>query len=135
MRVLKPGGLFYLDVPSNGLFHRYPVDCWRFYPDSALALARWSTHNKIDCTVLESFVGKQMAHGWNDCVAVFFKGALDQCTHSRRIMNLPIEFTNGILAGVDGVRNLTPLQEDQSRSFLQAAGKLVKRSIRKMAGP
>src|SRR4051812_2658915 len=34
MRVLKPDGLFYMNVPSNGAFHRYPVDCWRFYPDS-----------------------------------------------------------------------------------------------------
>ena len=34
MRVLKDDGLFYLNVPSDGAFHRYPVDCWRFYPDS-----------------------------------------------------------------------------------------------------
>jgi SAM-dependent methyltransferase len=38
MRVLKAPGLFYLNVPSNGPFHRHPVDCWRFYPDSGDAL-------------------------------------------------------------------------------------------------
>src|SRR5690242_17879182 len=30
LRILKPEGVFYLNVPSNGIFHRYPVDCWRF---------------------------------------------------------------------------------------------------------
>lgn len=34
MRILKPRGLFYLNVPSNGDLHRHPVDCWRFYPDT-----------------------------------------------------------------------------------------------------
>ena len=38
IRILKPNGLFYLNAPSNGAFHRYPVDCWRFYPDSGKAL-------------------------------------------------------------------------------------------------
>lgn len=27
LRVLKPEGLFYLNAPSNGEFHRYSVDC------------------------------------------------------------------------------------------------------------
>lgn len=30
LRVLKPHGLFYLNAPSGGQVHRYPVDCWRF---------------------------------------------------------------------------------------------------------
>ena len=42
LRVLKPNGLFYLNVPSTGSFHRYPVDCWRFYPDSGAALVKWA---------------------------------------------------------------------------------------------
>jgi SAM-dependent methyltransferase len=45
LRITKPNGLIYLNVPSNGSFHRYPVDCWRFYPDSGAALARWGQHN------------------------------------------------------------------------------------------
>ncbi len=73
-RVLKPGGLFYLNVPSNGPFHRYPVDCWRFYPDSAHALARWGRRNGHEMTVLESFVGVRGAGSWNDMVSVHLKG-------------------------------------------------------------
>src|SRR5690606_22164720 len=41
LRILKPNGLVYLNAPSNGVVHRYPVDCWRFYPDAGEALATW----------------------------------------------------------------------------------------------
>jgi len=27
VRVLRPGGLLYLNAPSNTAFHRYPLDC------------------------------------------------------------------------------------------------------------
>ena len=32
-----PGGHVYVNAPSNGGVHRYPLDCWRFYPDAGLA--------------------------------------------------------------------------------------------------
>jgi SAM-dependent methyltransferase len=41
-RVLRAEGLLCLIVPSAGYEHRYPVDCWRFYPDGLRALARWA---------------------------------------------------------------------------------------------
>lgn len=37
-RVLRPGGLAFVVAPGGGKVHRYPVDCWRFYPDSWAAL-------------------------------------------------------------------------------------------------
>jgi hypothetical protein len=40
-RLLVDGGLVCIIVPSGGHEHRYPLDCWRFYPDGAQALARW----------------------------------------------------------------------------------------------
>lgn len=49
-RVLKPGGLCCIVAPSSGYEHRYPVDCWRFYPDGFSALAKYA---KLD--VLESY--------------------------------------------------------------------------------
>ena len=39
-RVLRPGGLACLIAPSAGPEHRYPNDCWRFYPDGMASLAR-----------------------------------------------------------------------------------------------
>lgn len=38
-RILKPGGICCIIAPSGGHEHRYPVDCWRFYPDGFQALA------------------------------------------------------------------------------------------------
>ena len=41
-RVLKPGGLLYLTAPSAGHEHKFPVDCWRFFSDGFVALAKWA---------------------------------------------------------------------------------------------
>lgn len=38
-RILKPGGICCIIAPSGGHEHRYPVDCWRFYPDGFQSLA------------------------------------------------------------------------------------------------
>ena len=47
-RVLKPGGLCCLIAPSSGPIHRYPVDCWRFYPDGFVALAKFGDLEVIE---------------------------------------------------------------------------------------
>lgn len=41
-RVLKNHGLCCLIVPSSGPAHQYPVDCYRFFSDGLLALAKYS---------------------------------------------------------------------------------------------
>jgi len=46
-RVLKKGGLIYICAPSTGVYHKYPVDCWRFYADSYQALAEWNGGVKL----------------------------------------------------------------------------------------
>ncbi|WOO31846.1 methyltransferase domain-containing protein [Diaphorobacter limosus] len=74
LRVLKKPGLFYLNAPSNGTFHRYPVDCWRFFPDSGAALVNWGLHNKVDVCLLETYIRKQNEAVWSDCVSIFLKG-------------------------------------------------------------
>jgi hypothetical protein len=73
-RVLSAGGFIYLNVPSNGSFHRYPTDNWRFYPDSGLALVSWARRNGHDIHLVESFIGRRRRDIWNDCVMVFGKG-------------------------------------------------------------
>jgi SAM-dependent methyltransferase len=73
MRVLKPGGLLYVNAPSNQAFHRYPVDCWRFYPDAGYALTVWASRRGVSVDLLESFVAKPHDGDWADYVAVFRK--------------------------------------------------------------
>ena len=42
VRVLKPGGICCILAPSSGPEHRYPLDCWRFYPDGMSSLAHFA---------------------------------------------------------------------------------------------
>lgn len=72
-RILKPGGFLYLNAPSNGAFHRYPLDCWRFYPDCGRAFERLAQKNGYALTVVESFLAERKRDIWNDFVAVFVK--------------------------------------------------------------
>ena len=40
-RVLKPGGLFFLIVPSTGPVHKNPYDCYRFNKNAMKAMAKY----------------------------------------------------------------------------------------------
>ena len=73
MRILKPNGLFYLNAPSHGEYHKFPNDSWRFYPDSGTSLKNWGIKNNYKCDLIESFVLKNEYEGWNDFVAIFIK--------------------------------------------------------------
>lgn len=76
-RVARPGGHIYVNAPSNGGVHRYPLDCWRFYPDAGLALVKYAEDHQVEVELVESFVGKRYTDswdGWNDFVAIFRRG-------------------------------------------------------------
>jgi SAM-dependent methyltransferase len=97
LRVLKPGGLFYMNTPSNGDFHRWPVDCWRFYPDSSNALVNWGNKNNYNSVLLESFTAKQFLEcGWSDNVAIILKDKANINNFNSRMIHQYKNFTNGI---------------------------------------
>jgi len=64
MRILKPDGYFFLIAPSAGPIHRFPVDCYRFYPDAFHALAKYA-----NCRALEVWLDERGP--WRDLVGVF----------------------------------------------------------------
>ena len=97
LRVLKPSGLFYLNAPSNGWFHRFPVDCWRFYPDSGRALVKWARRNGLRPVLLEAYTTNQIEDVWNDYVCVFGKDEQMVHIHPARILPGLRDFTNGVL--------------------------------------
>ena len=66
VRVLKIDGFIFMIAPSGGPIHRYPVDCYRFYPDSYYALAKYTNCHAID-------VWHDERGPWNDLVGVFSK--------------------------------------------------------------
>ena len=100
-RILKPEGLFYLNAPSNGMFHRYPVDCWRLYPDSGIALQNWGRRNGYNTALLESFTGQQKQDIWNDFSGVFLKDCIFAEQYPNRIQATYHNFSNGIVYGDD----------------------------------
>ena len=50
-RVLKVGGYLCIVVPNTAAEHRYPVDCYRFYTDGMVALAKWVNMKPIHASV------------------------------------------------------------------------------------
>jgi SAM-dependent methyltransferase len=54
VRVAKRDGLFCIIAPNGFGEHRYPVDCWRFFTDGLVALARYTSleilHAHTNCT-------------------------------------------------------------------------------------
>jgi SAM-dependent methyltransferase len=95
MRVLKPHGVFYLSAPSDGVYHTYPVDCWRFYPDAANALVKWANKNRIPAMVMESFTGTPVADIWKDYMGIFLKDKSFLASYPNRILdNLQHKVTN-----------------------------------------
>ena len=47
-RVLKPGGLFFLIVPSTGPVHKNPYDCYRFNENAMKAMAKYINFRVIE---------------------------------------------------------------------------------------
>jgi len=47
-RILKNNGLLCLVVPSSGPEHKYPIDCWRFFPDGLKSLAKYANLEVIE---------------------------------------------------------------------------------------
>jgi hypothetical protein len=94
LRLLKPNGLMYCNVPSAWMaYHRHPVDCWRFWPDAAKALETWANYNNVNASVLESYIshpgeGEDVA----DWVAVFIKDKNFMNHYPQRMLDTLVEW-------------------------------------------
>jgi SAM-dependent methyltransferase len=76
LRVTRTGGMLFLIAPSRGPEHRFPQDCWRFYPDGYRALAKWGACGLVEVhTDWEPHPDPDSSH-WGDTVGVFRKGRL-----------------------------------------------------------
>ncbi len=73
VRVTKNHGATLLLMPSQGAYHRYPLDAFRFYPDASLALEKWALFSGLKTNLLESFTTAPEDDFWADYVAIFSK--------------------------------------------------------------
>jgi SAM-dependent methyltransferase len=112
-RVLKRGGLCYLNVPSNGPVHGWPVDCWRFYPDAGKALANWAERVGLPMLLLESCITGQAGGSFNDFIAVFVRDPAEAYRHPQRMMSRVGNFENGWMFAETERRNAVVQPEDQ----------------------
>jgi SAM-dependent methyltransferase len=114
IRVVRQGGFVYLCSPSNGNIHRYPVDCYRFYPDAGAALAKWARRSGYEITLLESFVLRQDASQWNDWCAVYFIGEKNEAPAiSNRLTKKLKPFSIGVGALSSGEQPTEEPTQDQ----------------------
>lgn len=79
MRMLKPCGMLYLQVPSEGSEHRTPTDNWRFYRDAPYALEKWARRNGYNVDVMTAYIHNsdetRKVSLWNDHTMIFMKGS------------------------------------------------------------
>ena len=84
-RVLKLHGLICIVAPSRGPEHKYPVDCWRYYPDGFRALAKWAGLEVLDA---QATWGKSGFHDgsdqWGDAFCILYKSQNQETKQKRR---------------------------------------------------
>jgi len=133
LRILKPSGLLYINAPSNGDFHRGPVDVYRFYPDSGKALEKWGIKNGYENTLLlESYTYKRKTKSWNDFVAIFIKDSDYLNNFKNRVIDNIDNFYNGLSDTQDGFLNFQELTEDHE---LLLKKQYIKRFMNKFSSP
>lgn len=133
MRILKPHGLLYLNAPANGIFHRHPVDSWRFYPDSGRALITWARRNHMVPALLESFTSEQtgakwqIGNKWNDYVGIFVKDENEAVRYPNRVCSGRPDLFNVIQLAHDEITNYQYMPEDMRK--LEAIHKVLNNEV------
>ena len=71
-RVVKSNGLICLIAPNGLGLHRHPVDCWRYYSDGMIALAKWAGLEilHVSTNLAPKGAPKQWYGEWQDCMLI-----------------------------------------------------------------
>ena len=82
-RVLAPGGYGCIVAPGAGQIHRFPYDCWRFYPDGWIGLCAMAGLELVE-SYFESDETAGVIEGgkWRDCAVIVRKPVLEGEAHA-----------------------------------------------------
>ena len=69
-RIMKKNAYLCIIAPSSGYEHKFPVDCWRFYPDGMKAIAKYANLNTVEVYADWNKKNKQIDDVWEDCVLI-----------------------------------------------------------------
>jgi SAM-dependent methyltransferase len=138
-RVLKPGGLALIIAPGAGPVHRYPLDCWRFYPDSWAALCALTGVELVESYFETDTMAATVPGGaWRDSAAIARKPALEGAALSsfhdrlRKLVQLfrdePMSVQQGALPQGKWA---TAYASEMSRTFPMTLSKSIQLKIRK----
>jgi len=76
-RLVKSAGFIYIQAPSNGPYHAYPTDNWRFYLDSWKSLQKWAIKNNYNIELVEHYINKENIDTdpslWEDSIGIYKK--------------------------------------------------------------
>jgi len=108
-RTLKKNGLICIVAPSRGPEHKYPVDCWRYYPDGFRALAKWAGLEVLEAKT--NWCASGFTDGsdqWGDTFCILYKpknshGAIKHKRPERRFSTV--------------VHQNNPLRSDKKSSY------------------
>jgi SAM-dependent methyltransferase len=131
VRVAKPRGYIYINAPSNGNYHRHPVDNWRFYPDAALALECWARRQGKTVKLIECFTARRKQDIWNDCVMIFSKKKFNHSDNKPRVVDKFPGSVNVRYLLSPNVENLS--EETEDRILLRQAAETVETQEAKIA--
>ncbi len=73
---LKQNGLICIIAPSRGPEHKFPVDCWRYYPDGFRALAKWAGLEVMETSTMWGASGfSDGSDQWGDTFCILHKAS------------------------------------------------------------
>lgn len=77
-RVLKTEGICCIIAPASGPEHKYPVDCWRIYPDGFKALAKFASLEVIEAFTDWHGIYSDDSQIWHDSVLIAQKRIMNE---------------------------------------------------------
>jgi SAM-dependent methyltransferase len=134
VRVCKEGGYIFINAPSNGSIHRFPIDAWRLYPDAGLVLQNWSIRNGLPIEVREALMLNRTNSGrWVDSCFVFQKIGLNSTARNSTSTSLKSHLLDSIYLDSLDLDNRTEwlahpdqILIDKLRKVIRTASKVLR---------